>query len=106
MAEGQINVLTAKTLMDELHVDESPEELATIQSLINDASVIIRGSIRDDLSEEDVLKTAGDLFNRLISALATQMYYDRTLTTGYSAGVQIMLNQLRAKVLGGQDETI
>ncbi|GAK30215.1 hypothetical protein WOSG25_020100 [Weissella oryzae SG25] len=106
MAEEQVNLLNAKMLLDELHVDESPEELATIKSLINDASVIIRGSIRDNLSEEDVLKTAGNLFNRLISALATQMYYDRTLSTGYSAGVQIMLNQLRAKVLGGQDETI
>lgn len=100
----EVKLLEPETLMNELHIDVTTEEQMTIKTLINDASVIIRGSIKDDLTESQVLKCNGLLFNRLISALATQLYYDRTLSTGYSAGVQIMINQLRARVLGGEDE--
>ncbi|QIL49859.1 phage gp6-like head-tail connector protein [Weissella coleopterorum] len=101
----EVKLLEPETLMNELHIDVTDEEKNTIKALINDASVIIRGSIKDDLTESQILKSNGLLFNRLISALATQLYYDRSLSTGYSAGVQIMINQLRARVLGGEDET-
>lgn len=97
-----MELVTAEKLLDELHIDGSPEEIATMGSLISDASALIRGSIADDATEEELLAVSGNVFNRLVSSLASKMYYERDLSSGYGAGIQIMLNQLRARYLGGK----
>ena len=92
--------ITAAQLLDELHIDPSDEETETVDRLIDDASAIIRGSISDEVEEDELLSLSGNVFNRLIQTLATKLYCDRELSDGYGAGIQIMLNQLRAKYQG------
>lgn len=94
--------INAARLLEELHIDPSDEETKTVESLIDDASAIIRGSISDEVGEDELLSLSGNVFNRLIQTLATKLYYDRELSDGYGAGIQIMLNQLRAKYQGAK----
>lgn len=47
-----------------------------------------------------------DQYNRAVSALATRLYFSRDLSDGYGMGIQIMINQIRARmweVLNGSD---
>ncbi|WP_195555929.1 hypothetical protein [Weissella cibaria] len=94
-------LITAETLAEELHIDQSTEEIATLGTLIKDASAIIRGSISQDLTEEAIITVAHDQFNRLVDSVATSLYYDRALTDGFSHGQMIILQQLTGIVKGG-----
>ncbi|MCT2911817.1 head-tail connector protein [Weissella confusa] len=94
-------LITASELSDELHIDQTPEELATLGTLIQDASAIVRGSISPDLTEADALTKAPEQFNRLVGSVATSLYYDRALTNGFSHGQMIILQQLNGIVKGG-----
>lgn len=94
-------LITAQQLADELHIDQSPEELATLSTLISDASALIRGSISHDLTEEAVIAVASEQFNRLVGSVATSLYYDRALTNGFSHGQMIILLQLTGIIKGG-----
>lgn len=94
-------LITAQELANELHIDESPEELATLSTLISDASAIIRGSIDSQLTEQVALDLASEQFNRLVGSVATSLYYDRALTDGFSHGQMIILQQLTGIVKGG-----
>lgn len=94
-------LITPEGLADELHIDQSPEELATLDTLIKDASAIIRGSIDSQLTEQVALDLASEQFNRLVGSVATSLYYDRALTDGFSHGQMIILQQLTGIVKGG-----
>ena len=99
-------LITAEDLLDENHIDQSDLEITTMQSLISDASALIRGSISNSVTDEQILKQCSEQYNRAISALATRMYYSRDLSEGYGLGIQIMINQIRAsmwEVLNGSD---
>ena len=93
-------LITAEQLADELHIDQSPEELATLGTLIKDASAIIRGSIDSQLAEQVALELASEQFNRLVGSVASSLYYDRALTNGFSHGQMIILQQLTGIVMG------
>ena len=95
------SLLTAERLADELHIDPSPIELATLSVLISDASAIIRGSIDSQLTEQVALELASEQFNRLVGSVATSLYYDRALTDGFSHGQMIILQQLTGIIKGG-----
>ena len=95
-----MELVTEEQVCDELHIDQSEEELATIGRLLVDSSALIRGSISNDVTDEQIFALSGDVYNRLILALVTRRYYDRELSNGYGMGIQIMLNQVRARVLG------
>lgn len=97
-----MTLITAEGLANELHIDESPEELATLGTLIKDASAIIRGSISHDLTEEAVIAVASEQFNRLVGSVASSLYYDRALTNGFSHSQMIILQQLTGIVKGGK----
>lgn len=96
-----MELITAQELADELHIDQSPEELATLSTLIKDASAIIRGSISHNLTEQVALDLASEQFNRLVGSVASSLYYDRALTNGFSHGQMIILQQLTGLVKGG-----
>lgn len=93
-------MITANEIMAELHVDETDEETNVFESLISQASALIRGSISfDNLTDDFLMSVDGDVYSRLIITLVTSLYYDRELSKGYSKGVQIMLSQFRNRVL-------
>ena len=96
-----MTIITAEQLADELHIDQSAEELATLSVLISDASAIIRGSIDSQLTEQVALELASEQFNRLVGSVASSLYYDRALTDGFSHGQMLILQQLTGIIKGG-----
>lgn len=96
-----MELVTAEQLLDELHIDASEAETTTMNRLIVDASALVRESISNDVTDESLLALSGGVYNRLVSSLATKMYYDRDLSNGYGVGIRSMLIQLRSRYLGG-----
>ncbi|WP_288845841.1 head-tail connector protein [uncultured Fructobacillus sp.] len=99
-----MNIVTTEELAKELNIDLTPDEKSTISSLVESAESLIKSSIKLQVTDEQLLKINGELYNRLIKTLATSLYYDRELTAGYSKGTLIMLMNLRSEVLGVRDE--
>lgn len=77
----------AQALLDELNLDDG--ELATLKAKVVEAVAIVRRSV--DFSNE-----SDDGFSGAVKVMATQLYYDRTLSAGLSNGMIMMLTQLRA----------
>lgn len=97
-----MTLITPEGLADELHIDQSPEELKTLSTLIADASALIRGSINNNVTDDELLEVAPDQFNRLVTSIAGSLYYDRALSDGLSHGQMILLQQLTGLVDGGK----
>lgn len=93
-------LVTPKELANELNIDTDDNELTTVGSLIDSAKSLIKSSINLQVTDDDILAVNADLYNRLIKTMATSLYYDRELSSGYSKGVLIMMTNLRAEVLG------
>uniref|UniRef100_UPI00403F2342 head-tail connector protein n=1 Tax=Lentilactobacillus hilgardii TaxID=1588 RepID=UPI00403F2342 len=83
-------------LMDELHIDQNPIELTTITNLINEATEIVNHSVN---SSETQYQTS-PIYDLAIKTLATQLYYDRGLSKGMSAGLLMMLDHLQGMISG------
>lgn len=92
-------LVTPKELANELNIDTDDNELTTVGSLIDSAKSLIKSSINLQVTDDDILVVNADLYNRLIKTMATSLYYDRELSSGYSKGVLIMMTNLRAEVL-------
>lgn len=93
-------LVTPQELANELNIDTSDNEIKTLDSLILSAKSLIKSSINLQVTDDDILAVNTDLYNRLIKTMATSLYYDRELSSGYSKGVLIMMTNLRAEVLG------
>ncbi|MGR8773471.1 head-tail connector protein [Leuconostoc citreum] len=93
-------LVTSQELADELNIDTDDNEIKTVDSLIASAKSLIKSSIKLQVKDDDILAVNADLYNRLIKTIATSLYYDRELSSGYSKGVLIMMTNLRAEVLG------
>lgn len=83
-------------LADSLNLD--PEETVTLQALIDQAKELVKSSVNYSMSEEDL--EAVPLFDSAVSALATGLYYDRTLENGFPKAAHIMIVHLQGR-LGG-----
>ena len=83
-------------LMNELHIDQSPTELTTITNLINEATEIVNHSV----SSSKTHYRTSPIYDLAIKTLATQLYYDRELSRGMSAGLLMMLDQLQGMISG------
>lgn len=91
-------MVTATELMDELHVDQSPAEIATVQALITEAQTIIDQAT--DSTGTDSSYQKSPIYDRAVKTLVTQLYYDRSLTDGFSKGLIMMLDYLEYLRLG------
>lgn len=78
----------AEDLLNELNLDDA--ELTTLQALVNSATDIVKNSAANVDETSQTTITA-------VKTLATQMYYDRTLTDGMSRGLMMMLTHLQAQ---------
>lgn len=95
-----MELITPEELADELHINQTATELITLSNLVKDASALIRGSINSGLSEREVLEVAPETFNRVVSSVATSLYYDRALTQGLSHGQMLILQQIKGAMNG------
>lgn len=91
-------MVDATELMDELHIDQSPAELATVQALITEAQTIVDQATDSAGTDKDYQKSP--IYDRAIKTLVQQLYYDRSLTDGFSKGLIMMLDYLEYLRLG------
>lgn len=87
--------------MKELGLDETPDNEALISSLVADAQLITLDSISSTATQDDYKDN--NLFNRAVKTLATQLFYDRTLSEGTSLGYQMIVTHLQMGVLSSAD---
>ena len=85
--------MLAKKVCDELHIDQTDEELATITALLKGSQAIINDSI-ELAAYPDIVDNP--LYTRAIITLAQALYYDRNLANGQPKGVLLMLDHLDA----------
>lgn len=90
------NEIDKVALMDELNLDATDENIALIGDLISQSEDLIRSSVSYIKPLEDYLKEP--IFIRAVKTLATQLYYDRTLSEGLSKGLQMMINHLKGRL--------
>lgn len=91
-------MVDASELMDELHIDQSPAEIATVKALITEAQTIVDQATDSTGTDKDYQKSP--IYDRAIKTLVQQLYYDRSLTDGFSKGLIMMLDYLEYKRLG------
>lgn len=86
----------ATKLADSLNLD--PEEVSTLQDLIAQSKELVKSSVNYSMTVEKL--EAVPLFDSAVSALATALYYDRTLENGMPRSARIMIVHLQGR-LGG-----
>lgn len=86
----------ATKLADSLNLD--PEEVSTLQELIAQSKELVKSSVNYSMTDEEL--EAVPLFDSAVSALATALYYDRTLENGMPRSARIMIVHLQGR-LGG-----
>lgn len=86
----------ATKLADSLNLD--PEEVATLQALIDQSKELVKSSVNYNMEVAQL--EAVPLFDSAVSALATALYYDRTLENGMPRSARIMITHLQGR-LGG-----
>lgn len=94
-------VVSTEEMMDELNLDQTPENNAVVGGLIKDCSEIVMDSFTSNLSAS--IK-ADPIYIRAVKALTTSMYYDRSLSEGVPLGVNIMIDHLKARYDKWPDE--
>lgn len=96
-------MVDATELMDELHIDQSPAEIATVQALITEAQTIVDQAINSTGTDKAYQKSP--IYDRAIKTMVQQLYYDRSLTNGFSKGLIMMLDYLEYQRLGETNGT-
>lgn len=85
--------MNPEQLIAELNLDETAETIQVLNSLIEVSKTMIMKAVNSKLPIETY---ADDLiFQRAVSTLATQMYYDRALSGGYGLGLKMMIESLQ-----------
>ena len=91
-------VVDATKLANSLNLDPEPNEVATLQSLIDQSKELVKSSVNYNMTDAEL--EAVPLFDSAVSALATALYYDRTLENGMPRSARIMITHLQGR-LGG-----
>ena len=89
----------ATELMDELHIDQSPTEIASVTSLITEAQAIVDQAIGGGTAET---YRSSPIYDLAIKTLVTSLYFDRDLTNGLPKGLVMMLDYLAYQRLGDE----
>lgn len=90
--------VSAKELMDELHIDYDDVEETTVSNLIDASKAIVADSVSNKLSVEDLEENHPKLFDLAVKSLACSLYYDRELKNGTSKGFQMMIVHLTTQI--------
>ncbi|MDF7639958.1 head-tail connector protein [Lactobacillus sp. ESL0791] len=95
-------MVDVKELLAELHIDDTAEEEATMTDLLGQATAVVNHAIAD-VDNPNLPKDS--LYISAIKSLATQLYYDRTLASGESQGVNALISAVEHKYSGDTDGT-
>ena len=88
-----IDETLARQVCDELHIDQTDEEVTTITSLLYGSQATIDDSI-ELAAYPDIVDNP--LYTRAIITLCQALYYDRNLATGQPKAVIMMVDHLNA----------
>ena len=88
-------------LRAELNLDDFEETNTLLTDLLTQSEAIVLDSTNYKNYEQVSDK---DIFTRAVFTLATQLYYDRTLSEGLSKGLQMMLNHLVAGAVKDEEK--
>ncbi|WP_242362034.1 head-tail connector protein [Limosilactobacillus antri] len=88
-------LINPEDLLEELNLDSTPENNTVVGGLIQSAQELVLDSVNQNLSASDV--NADKIYIRAVKALATALYFDRTLSQGMPLGVQIMITHLKGR---------
>lgn len=89
-----------QVMLDELNLDDDQKDVVT--DLIAMAEVTIQRSVNRHV--ELPVMYADPIFSRAVKTLVTQLYFDRSLESGLSKGLQMMINQLKGTDFGGETD--
>lgn len=88
-------VVNSDDLLEELNLDSTAENKTVMAALIQSSQELIIDAVNGNLSAS---KLASDqIYIRAVKALATTLYFDRTLSQGYPLGVQMMITHLKGR---------
>jgi len=86
--------LTADDLLAELHIDDT--ERAAVERAMTTASEYVRSAVDYNIAAS--VYESEPMYDALIVALVTQLYFDKELSTGLSRGALMLLIQLKARL--------
>lgn len=82
-------------LLTELNLDDTEENNTVLSGLSEAAAELVEDSVNKSLSASVFAKDP--IYLRAVKALATSMFYDRSLSQGIPAGVQMMITHLKGR---------
>lgn len=88
-------MVDAQTVLNELNLDDTPENETLMTNLLSQSSAVIMGALPNNVDQ--AMLNGDPLYERAIITLATQFYYDRTLERGMSLGLKMLINHLVGK---------
>lgn len=89
--------MNPEQLIAELNLDETPETIQVLNELISSSKVIVSRSVNSTVSSETY--EADVIYQRAVATLATQLFYDRTLSGGMSLGLKMMIETLQGEYI-------
>lgn len=92
-------MVEAEMMMQELNLDQTPENKTVIMALLDEADAMIRTSVDSKAPKEAFF--ADPIYQRCLKSLVTQLWYDRTLENGMPKGIQMMIVHLQGEVRDG-----
>lgn len=93
--ENDSKTTITQDLLTELNLDQSPENKTVVDALVKDAQELVLDSVNSSLSASNLADDP--IFLRVTKALATSMFYDRSLSHGVPVGVQMMITHLKGR---------
>ena len=96
-----MTIVTADTIINELHLDAS--EKAQIQQLITFAQdYIVSTTDRNATLEEVVAKTNENIFNQTIRSIVSSLFFGSAEQNGFGIQSMVLLNSIRNMYRGGE----
>lgn len=90
-------VFDSEQILNELNLDNTAEMIKIIDDLTAFAQQYVINVIDLGATEAQLLAMNEQLYRRAIISIVTQLYFDRTISTGWSPAVTILLQTLQAQ---------
>lgn len=89
-------VISTDEMLSYLNLDNTAENNEVVAGLVEDAEAYINGTFNSmNLSASDLSKD--HVYTSAVKALASFMFYDRTLSQGIPLGIQQRITQLKGR---------
>lgn len=91
-----ISPVSTNTMLNYLNLDETPENNELLGDLINQATDFINNSFNSSNLSASELKN-DQTYVLAVKALCSSLYYDRAMSQGVPAGVQMCITVLQGR---------